>query len=112
MQKWPCHDLINKRRLIRFNVFGCVVKHAGQCEACSAIGWGHGQQADVAAAANLQAQETGDFASHYVVAGAREAGVLLVCDHARNALPANMARWGCRTRSFNATSPTTSGWRR
>jgi predicted N-formylglutamate amidohydrolase len=37
------------------------------------------------AAARSQPQ---DFASHYTLAGSREHGVLLVCDHARNALPA------------------------
>ena len=37
------------------------------------------------AAARSQPQ---DFASHYTLAGSSEHGVLLVCDHARNALPA------------------------
>jgi predicted N-formylglutamate amidohydrolase len=57
-------------------------------------------QADVAAAATGKAQETGTFASHYVVAGAREAGVLLVCDHARNTLPAEYGALGLPEAEF------------
>jgi predicted N-formylglutamate amidohydrolase len=57
-------------------------------------------QTDVAAAAPAEAQETGDFASHYVVAGRREAGVLLVCDHARNALPREYGSLGLPDAEF------------
>lgn len=57
-------------------------------------------QSDVAAVATGKAQETGNFASHYVVAGARAPGVLLVCDHARNTLPAEYGSLGLPEAEF------------